>query len=73
MSAPVLERWHRARKEHTCDQCHEPIKPGDSYQVTVVLPHVASYRTYDGYDHEDVEFTTLKTCLPCVNREREPW
>ena len=28
-----------ARKRHTCDDCGEPIEPGDRYELSVSPPH----------------------------------
>lgn len=28
-----------ARKRHTCDDCREPIEPGDKYELSVTPPH----------------------------------
>ena len=42
----------KARKEHRCCECDEPIKPGQKYEYTAGL--------WDGY------FCVYKTCMTCV-------
>lgn len=42
----------KARKQHICLECGEPIKPGDKYEDVNGI--------YEG------EFVNYKTCLPCV-------
>ena len=45
------ERIVRARKEHICCECNEPIKPGETYEY---------YRgLYDGY------WSVYRTCAIC--------
>lgn len=34
-----------ARTKHTCDDCHEPIEPGEQYELAVYPPH--SIQEYD--------------------------
>ena len=43
----------RARKEHTCCECHEPIKKGDNYEYYTGL--------YDGI------WSSYKTCNTCAS------
>lgn len=43
----------KAKKQHTCCECHEPIPKGEKYENVVGL--------YDGV------FTRFKTCIPCVS------
>jgi hypothetical protein len=47
----------KARKEHKCCECREPIKKGDSYEYVKTL--------YDGY------WDTYKTCIPCTRIRRD--
>ena len=47
----------KARKEHTCCECGEPIKPGEVYEYAT--------GSYDGQiDH-------YKTCVPCTRIRRD--
>lgn len=49
---PVHDRrWRKARKEHTCDACHETIAPGQRYHRTALL--------YDG------SWSTTNRCERC--------
>jgi len=43
-------KWRKARIEHICCECHEPIQPGEIYE------YVKGY--WDGWD----SFKTCKTC-----------
>lgn len=36
---PVPVRVRTARKQHQCDDCCEPIEPGDKYELCVTPPH----------------------------------
>lgn len=45
------DRWLRAKKEHRCHACHEPIKPGHRYHVT--------FSVFDG------NADTTKRCERC--------
>jgi len=47
----------RARKEHTCCECLQTIKPGDQYEH------------YRGVYDDDI--FTAKTCLPCAGIRRD--
>ena len=47
------ETIRKARKEHTCCECGEPIKPGQRYEYV------------SGIDHDGRPFWQ-KTCLPCA-------
>ena len=42
----------RARKQHRCCECGEPIEPGDTYQIVEGM--------WEG------DFATFKTCERCV-------
>lgn len=44
----------KARKQHECCECQEPILPGQRYEDTTVIDH-------DGYPDR------FRTCLPCMN------
>lgn len=51
------QRWQRARKVHTCDECRDEIKPGERYEVFAGM--------------SDGEFFSTKTCAFCAaERER---
>ena len=64
-----IERRHKARKSHTCDQCHKEIAPGSWYSVGITFPGSASYPIGGGdYEPIDWEFTALKLCDPCLDR-----
>lgn len=36
---PVPVKIRTARKQHACDDCDEPIEPGDVYELSVIPPH----------------------------------
>lgn len=49
--------WRVAQKEHTCGECHEPIRPGQRYEIAKGV--------------WEYEFRSFKTCEVCVRiRER---
>ena len=43
----------KARKQHECCECQQPIVPGKKYEETTVINH-------DGYPDR------FRTCLPCA-------
>jgi hypothetical protein len=47
------ERKVRARKEHVCVECDEPISPGEEYWVIRLLDH-------------DSDWSYWKICQPCM-------
>lgn len=49
---PCVVKMRRARKAHRCEECRQPIKPGDEYEHCRGLT--------DGY------WMTFKTCKSCV-------
>lgn len=46
-----VEKLVKARKPHTCCECHDAIQPGETYQRITGM--------WDG------QIDTYKTCLPC--------
>lgn len=36
---PVPVKVRTARKQHPCNDCPDPIEPGDRYELSVVPPH----------------------------------
>lgn len=42
---PIPVRVRTARKTHTCNDCEEPIEPGEKYELAVYPPH--SIDVYD--------------------------
>lgn len=53
----IHEKIVRARKNHTCCECREIIRPGEQYE-----------RTRGKWEHGLDEF---KTCLPCTRIRRD--
>ena len=45
--------WQRARKQHRCCECHEPIMPGQKYEKI--------FAVFEG------DVSTHKTCEFCAN------
>lgn len=52
-----VSRDVRARKEYTCDECHEPILPKQEYEHTRGM--------WDGV------WETYRTCIPCTLIRRD--
>lgn len=56
---PSFSKLRRARKEHKCVECSEPIVVGQKYEH------------FKGYDSELQKWDEHKTCIPCTLIRRD--